>query len=196
MDIATILISSVLGAVGGFFLSYLNEKGKNFATKEDIAQITRLQTAVKAEFDAKHETLRSGLDRQLHIHKLTIEKEFEILTALWQSLFGLKLSTQDLLLLNPLSDSTAIQKLQEEWNEKYNKFYDEVEENRPFYAKEIYGTLREIIELATGATSFFRNSNLLDLPNAKQTTQDLIILNQHVDKACEEIRKRFFPETT
>ena len=50
MDFLTVLTSSILGAVGGFFLAYLNEKGKNFATKEDIKEITDKVEGVKAYY--------------------------------------------------------------------------------------------------------------------------------------------------
>lgn len=147
---------------------------------------------VKGSQDTKIATLQSNLDRQLHVHTLAFDKEFEILATLWKALVELKLSTPNLLHLNPLSDSAVKQEFLDEWNRKNNALYDEVEKNRPFYAKEIYRVLRDIISLTTGATSFFRNRNFLDLPSAKETAEDLIALNQLVDGVCEEIRKRVF----
>lgn len=58
MELLTFVISvaSLITVVaGGFFLrsylpSYFTEKGKNLASKEDIAQITRLVESVKAQY--------------------------------------------------------------------------------------------------------------------------------------------------
>lgn len=68
-----------LGALGLFARKYLpaytSEKGKNLATKEDIAEITRLLESAKAEI-----TSRIG------INQFRYEREFEMLAALSQHL--------------------------------------------------------------------------------------------------------------
>lgn len=73
------------GVVGGtvvflllksFLPSYLSEKGKNLATREDIARITdeiekvRVQyTALVEEFKARHQLRLAAVDRRLQAHQ-------------------------------------------------------------------------------------------------------------------------------
>ncbi len=138
MDIITIMISTILGAVGGFFFSFLNEKGKNFATKEDIAQITRLQAAVESEFTAKHENLRAELDKQSHKHKLAFEREFPILYELWGTLIELRTAALGLrpLLEAPdpsVDEEERKQKRLSVLSEKFQQFRIVAERNKPFY---------------------------------------------------------------
>lgn len=59
-----------------FAASYLGEKGKNLATKEDIAAITRQIEGVKSEytilaeqFKAKHQLRMAAVDRRLQAHQ-------------------------------------------------------------------------------------------------------------------------------
>lgn len=63
--------------LGWFFLpAYLSEKGKNLATKEDIAKVTNEVESVKIryamlveEFKATHQLRVAALDRRLHAHQ-------------------------------------------------------------------------------------------------------------------------------
>jgi hypothetical protein len=62
------------GAVIHLFLktfasSYLAEKGKNLATKEDIQQITRAMEEVKSELQARHTLRFAALDKRLQTHQ-------------------------------------------------------------------------------------------------------------------------------
>ncbi len=89
MDTATLaLIVNVvtLLAVGGvvllmkyFLPSYLDEKGKNIATKEDIAEITE-----------KVERVKVTLGSRLHVHQIRYEKEYDLLVCLCDKLVELR----------------------------------------------------------------------------------------------------------
>ena len=62
------------GAIIYFFMksyvfSYLTEKGKNLATKEDIEEITRKVEEVKAELQARHTLRFAALDKRLQAHQ-------------------------------------------------------------------------------------------------------------------------------
>jgi len=84
----------ILIAVGFFLKSYLPtylaEKGKNLATKEDIKDITE-----------KIEAVRSQYAKQQHIHEMAFDKEFEILSEVWATLVDLRNAT---LGLRPILD--------------------------------------------------------------------------------------------
>lgn len=66
----------VLLLVKHYFSAYLAEKGKNLATKEDIAKITREvervrheYSAVLEELKARHQLRTASLDRRLQAHQ-------------------------------------------------------------------------------------------------------------------------------
>jgi hypothetical protein len=52
-----------------FASTYLSEKGKNLATKEDIAKITRTVEEVKSELQARHTFRFAALDRRVLAHQ-------------------------------------------------------------------------------------------------------------------------------
>jgi len=75
------------GAVIHFFLktfasSYLSEKGKNLATKEDIEEITRKVEEVKAELQARHTLRFAALDKRLEAHQRAFEHCRKLLRSL------------------------------------------------------------------------------------------------------------------
>ncbi len=73
-----LIIVGLIAVVFGrkFFPSYLGEKGKNLATKEDIAEITRKVEGVRHEYNAlveelkaRHQLRMASLDRRLQAHQ-------------------------------------------------------------------------------------------------------------------------------
>lgn len=82
----SLVVSSLITFIGGLFIknylpNYMNEKGKNLATKEDIADITRKTEEVKSEFLSKLELEKKEIN--LEIEKVKLEqnqlfKNFEL----------------------------------------------------------------------------------------------------------------------
>lgn len=67
-----------------FFPSYMKEKGKNVATKEDIEEITRLTENVKTEFQMQLESHKRNFEFELEQLKLQQDKlytNFELFTV-------------------------------------------------------------------------------------------------------------------
>ena len=66
MDIAILILQIVViitvVAVRFYIPTYLGEKGKNLATKEDIAGITRIVESTKSEYIKELEILRETID--------------------------------------------------------------------------------------------------------------------------------------
>ena len=72
--------ASIAGLLFKVFLpSYLSEKGKNLATKEDIREIT-----------VKIEGVKAALGSRLHIHQVRYEHEFKILSELTEKLVAVR----------------------------------------------------------------------------------------------------------
>lgn len=86
--------------------SYLAEKGKNTATKEDIEEVTRKIESIKNEFTTPIEFLRLQLSKRANLHKLQAEKEFEVYAKLWNIITELRFAFEDLRpLLNDIQPS-------------------------------------------------------------------------------------------
>ena len=77
ISLLLIIAGFIAGVFGrNFFPSYLGEKGKNLATKEDIAEITRKMEGVRHEYNAlveelkaRHQLRMAALDRRLQAHQ-------------------------------------------------------------------------------------------------------------------------------
>ena len=65
--------------------AFLAEKGKQAATRKDIEHITRQIESVKLE-----------LSKKGTIHRLRMEKEFEVLSKAWDTLAELRFATEGL----------------------------------------------------------------------------------------------------
>ena len=71
-----------------YFSSYLDEKGKNLATKEDIAAITHAVERVRLDYSelleqmkARHQLRLAALDRRLAVHQEAFTRWRELYTA-------------------------------------------------------------------------------------------------------------------
>ena len=95
-----LLLSILLALVSSYLFQYFKEKGKNLATKEDIADITSAVENVtndyKIEFDKiqkKNDVIFSEIKDTKHRYN---SKQFELYNELWSSLIDLKMSANDL----------------------------------------------------------------------------------------------------
>lgn len=76
MTLLSILLPLIFGGAGAYFGSYLREKGKNLATKEDTARITDLVEDIKKQHAKELEAMKArqqmrvaALDRRLQAHQ-------------------------------------------------------------------------------------------------------------------------------
>ena len=83
-----------------YFPKYLEEKGKNLATKEDVADITKKVESVKLEHNQKFDEIQKKNDLFFSEIKSTKErfnaKQFELYNELWSALIELKFSADTL----------------------------------------------------------------------------------------------------
>lgn len=106
---------------------------------------------VKYSQDTKISTLNSKLDMQLHKGKLTFEKEFEILSQLWNAFVDVYESSLALNAawdrVSPNATDEITGKEREErlktFGKHYIEFWNIVRKNRPFYPQEIYEMMTE-----------------------------------------------------
>jgi hypothetical protein len=75
-QISFLLAAALIAGVGAYFGSYLKEKGKGLATKEDIARVTEIAEQIRAQYASGLEQVKSNhqlrvaaIDRRLAAHQ-------------------------------------------------------------------------------------------------------------------------------
>lgn len=83
-----------------FLPSYMTQKGKNLATKEDITEITNKVETVKTEYKAKFDKIQKKnevlADSLKQAKQRYSSKQFDLYNELWHSLVDLQTSANDL----------------------------------------------------------------------------------------------------
>ena len=88
LSVAGILVLIFL--VRGYLPTYVTEKGKNLATKEDIAEITRQIEGAKAEYTHELEAVRAAIGSRLGIHQFRYQREYDLLSHLAEKVIELR----------------------------------------------------------------------------------------------------------
>jgi len=178
--------------------SYLREKGKNIATKEDIGEITTQVEKAKSEYSEQLEKLKSELAQKSHLSRIRYEREMKVFEDVWPRLHTLRTAV---LSLRPVMDTVlAVGETEDGRKEErgtaffeaYRELALAVEENRPFYPEEVWKELRELLQLTWVEAVDYRLSDQKRdwekywdkaLENAKA-------IQEQVEKICEAIRDR------
>ena len=163
LPIVTILIVALnvavliaLAVIARMLNAYGAEKGKNLATKEDIAAITHEIEGVRVQYSAELERLRSDLARGLNVHKARYETELRYFQEIWKTLVPLYHTT---LLLRPTRVFGSVpsgpmeehnRQLLNTFKEESNPFAELVYTTRPFYPESVYLELMKVMQLVYG----------------------------------------------
>lgn len=198
--LAVVLNAAALLAVGlmaRMFKGYASEKGKNLATKEDIAAITHEIEGVRSQYSADLERLRTDLARGLNIHKARYETELHTYQEIWRKLVPLYHTT---LLLRPTRVFGPIpsvpkdehnRKLLITFAEEFSPFAEIVYTTRPFYPESVYVELMKVLELVYGEAQALRLYDPAKTPDywdkALENANEIIA---QIDKICDTIRAR------
>jgi hypothetical protein len=147
-----------VGVVVGFFLrqflpSYFKEKGKNLATKEDVAGITREIEGVRVEYSRQLELVRASLQSRVQTLSVRYEREFEILLELSRLLVDVRDAASS---LRPMADMTKPGQTEDERRKERLDTYNEVsiglytyaETRRPFFSEEIHAAVNRVLTVA------------------------------------------------
>lgn len=134
-------IASLLGEVLLFVLffwaknalsPYLAEKGKNLATKQDIARIT-----------SQVEGVRAGYASGLFVSQFRYEREYEILRDLMDKLVPVRSAAKALRpmmdWIDPDEDESERKRLRlAKYNDVAEELWKSIERNKPFYPEVVY----------------------------------------------------------
>jgi hypothetical protein len=180
--------------------SYLSEKGKNNATKEDIEEVTRKIEAIKNEFVTPLEILKWQLSKKANLHKLQAEKEFEVYSLIWNRAVKLKFAVEQLRPRADFFDSTEPAKVR--WNRRYKNLIEsgrnllnEVEKQKPFYPDELFQKLNLIIqtswtEIVDFEHSFDESGEKMHYEGYNRGHENLKKILDQMNQVCDLMRER------
>ena len=202
MDIGWIITISTAASVAitgllvkTFLPSYLNEKAKNLATKEDIAAITDEVEKVKRQHASQLEMLRADLDQRKHVSNAQFEREFEAYQEIWKALVKVDNAFERVATVwtapveqQAAEKHTRLEKLQD----AHNQLVQIAEQHRPFYATEVWLVIKCLLEtfrcLAYDVMIPDTSTSHKECTQKQKELFDEI--KQHVDALCEAIRTR------
>jgi hypothetical protein len=147
------ILVPVISIGGSWLISYLKEKGKNAATKEDVGEITRKIESSKSFYGERLEQLKTELAARSHYSKVRYEREMEIFKEVSPKLHALRVAVAGL--RPPQDPRLSPGQTQEErnrerlklFNSAHFEFMQTIEINRPFYPPEIWKELMALRNL-------------------------------------------------
>ena len=86
VNLATLFVVALVAGVGAYFGTYLHEKGKNLATKEDIDRIVRKTEEIKAEVSAEAWLWQKRWDRKWDCYVEMVRSLGEVHTLIRESM--------------------------------------------------------------------------------------------------------------
>ena len=201
MTIGDTLIIVAIGIavllVRSFIPSYLSEKGKSLATREDIADLTEKVESVKTAYAGDLERLRHTLARSDVYHRTQYEAEFGAYREIWDQLVPVH---RAVLALRPAfdiglaegetEDQRRYQRLQA-FATAFNAFTETVDKRRPFYPAPIAAELNALIKLVRGEAIDYQIG-----PGAgrseywKTAIANSAAIGEHIDRVCDLVRQR------
>jgi vacuolar-type H+-ATPase subunit I/STV1 len=146
---------------------YFEEKAKNLANKQDLADLTHAVKKVEAEFNEKLESIKAEHQKELegykarleqakHISRVQFEKEFLIYGEIWEKLtLTLQQAVRLRVRMEQVKANETVEDKQDRKNRKissfivpYNDFCDCINKNKPFYHPEVYTKLTHLTQSA------------------------------------------------
>ena len=188
--IATSIIVSIIATL---ITSYLKEKAKNLATKEDIQEITNKVESVKQEYKKEFDLIQKQNDAHFselkNIKDRYNSKQFEIYNNLWTSLVELKFSADTLW-------DEANQKNLKDFSTKVSLAKKSIEVSSLLLENNDY---KNLTDLLIEFNNFeFKKGNLIKLYKIKDKTYDFMnnnYINENtIGRMIEEngqIKKRY-----
>ncbi len=193
------IVGVIIGLIARSYLpGYLGQKGKNLATKEDVAEITTKIESVKHDYAKQLESTRSELSAQLNTHSFRYEKEYEVLSDLTSLLVDLRDASLN---LRPIVDLREPGKSDQEIKqERLKKLYEAMsalyllrEKKRPFYPDDVYTKLTKIQKEAHSESVGYRYRDESTTDFAKyweEAEKNQEQITNIAEKAMSQIRER------
>ena len=180
-------LTIVLSIGGAWLISYIREKGKNLATKEDISEITQKIESIKTDLAAKQ-----------HFSQIRYGREMKVFEEIWPKLCELQ---EAVLALRPVMDTLPQEgetkesrksMRAENFTNAFVAFRTAIKHSRPFYPPVIWNELVILLKLCWGeATEYGIYSDERKPRDYWEKAMDNAkAINDQIDKTCEAIRTR------
>jgi hypothetical protein len=197
------VVQVIVTFCAAYFASYIREKGKNLATREDIQKITDKVESVKvvyakelevlkAEYSAHLKYFESQLSRKLHVDGTRFEKEFQVIQSVWTALIDFQRAANHLRYVINLPIPKPGMK-----EEAYGKFREAREtldstlgKNSPFVAKEVYIAVADLMKSRQVMELCFYKPESASPPDAPiNRDAELEAINQDTNQITQQVLK-------
>jgi hypothetical protein len=204
MDITSVvqIAATVLGAIGGGGLivvgcaSWLGRVWASRILEADRLRYGQELERLRSELESQRRLLQGQLDKAIHVHRIHFETEFQALSAIWASLSALRSAMAQLRpqfsIVDQDSDPKAgwVRRLYA-FNEKFDAFVRAIDDQSPFYAKDIYDELVVALAVARREHTSVRTTPFEgDKDWWREGRENLAALIRSADKISELIRER------
>lgn len=176
--------------------TYLAEKGKNLASKQDIEELTRKVEGIRSQYLTELERLRFDLERASLMHRARYETEFRVYEEIWQNLVPVQRAVAS---LRPMFDYADPKETDAErrtrrlnmFGEAFNALQTAIWKGKPFYSAEVHRELQELSRLLhSEAVDYQYGDAHRDEDYWRTAKQNAEAIGKQVDLVCEAIRAR------
>lgn len=151
--------------------------------KDRVRYQTQMETVLQE--------LRTGSSKELYVHQLQFEKEFQVYLELWKEALALSRAAAEFRELKMDSGRTEEDQRQA-FVEAHRNLNRRVFDHRPFYAPEVYALAREILRPAGQVYAVRSVVGRIDQDTWKHTEQLLDQVNAAIEPLCDAIRRRIW----
>ncbi len=149
----------------------------------------------KKQLQSEIEDLKNKLDYKSHITKKQFDHEFDIYKEIWACLLPLRIAVLN---LRPIFDSFDPKESKEErmrrrlqdFFEKLEKYRDTIEVNKPFYSKEVYESLVDVLEKSHYEAIDYEHIERSPSEYWRSQKENHKNITEAIDNCCEKIRNR------
>ena len=134
-------------------------------------------------------------NKEIVIHKMQFEKEFEVYKELWENIVDLKFHASLLRMKLTYSDGNETEKQRKEkklteFSSAYDRCLKTFEKNKPFYPKEVYDQLAKLIMIAYNESHEYKYDNIEMEEYWKNANENKMQILNLANVICEKIRDR------
>ena len=162
------------------------------------------KTKYKIQVDALLQDLRTRESKELFVHQLQFEKEFDVYKELWEKVLVLGKASKHFRTLTT-GPFKSLEEAYNDFSDAHNVLNQLVYGNRPFYAPKMFDLSKKLLDKACDVAGsvkrqelFERSENISEKANEKQIKlgdsieADLDSINVLVGEICDAIRERIW----
>lgn len=189
------LFGGVQVVIAGFF-AFVGKMWLNSVHEKQRARVEVEIEAFRAEASANSLRLQHALDRRLHVHALQFEKEQKVYEEIWATLIEMAKSVSQ---LRPPLDYHKPEETEEQrklarlsrLSESAQRFLDQVNKERPFYARDVYDKLHELGQIVRVEAIEYQYGDASELSDYwRKALENSKAISAKIDEVCEVIRRR------